>query len=281
VSSSFGAELLKLRKRPATWVIGIIFAAASLVFGYLLIYLVTTAVSGAETPQGAQAPQPGVPPFLLPEGFLTNVIGTFANFGSGLALIIGALAMGSEYGWDTFKVILTQRPGRLGFLTGKLLAVALALLAITVAIMILGAGASYGIAIIEDAAVDWPSPLEMLKGVGAGWLILATFAAMGMALATLFRGTALAIGIGLVYVLVLESIFVGLASQSETVASIGKRLPAKDATDLSNAFGQTPQALGEAQGNTVEPATAALTLGIYTVAFLALAVILFKSRDVT
>jgi ABC-type transport system involved in multi-copper enzyme maturation permease subunit len=121
----------------------------------------------------------------------------------------------------------------------------------------------------------------MLKGVGAGWLILATFAAMGMALATLFRGTALAIGIGLVYVLVLESIFVGLASQSETVASIGKRLPAKDATDLSNAFGQTPQALGGAQGNTVEPSTAALTLGIYTAAFLALAVVLFKSRDVT
>jgi ABC-type transport system involved in multi-copper enzyme maturation permease subunit len=281
VSSSFGAELLKLRKRPATWVIGIIFAAATLVFGYLLIYLVTVAVSGAETPQGAQTPQPGVPPLLLPEGFLTNVIGTFANFGSGLALIIGALAMGSEYGWDTFKVILTQRPGRLGFLTGKLLAVALALLAITVAIMILGAGASYGIAIIEDAAVDWPGPVEILKGIGAGWLILTTFAAMGMALATLFRGTALAIGIGLVYVLVLESIFVGLASQSETVASIGKRLPAKDATDLSNAFGQTPQALGGAQGNTVEPSTAALTLGIYTVAFLALAVILFKSRDVT
>jgi ABC-type transport system involved in multi-copper enzyme maturation permease subunit len=281
VSSSFGAELLKLRKRPATWVIGIIFAAATLVFGYLLIYLVTVAVSGAGPPQGAQAPQPGVPPFLLPEGFLTNVIGTFANFGSGLALIIGALAMGSEYGWDTFKVSLTQRPGRLGFLAGKLLAVALTLLAITVAIMILGAGASYGIALIEDAAVEWPGPVEVLKGIGAGWLILATFAAMGMALATLFRGTALAIGIGLVYVLVLEGIFISLASQNDTVASISKRLPAKDSADLSSSFGQTPQALGGAQGNTVEPAIAALTLGIYTAAFLVLAVVLFKSRDVT
>jgi ABC-type transport system involved in multi-copper enzyme maturation permease subunit len=269
---------MKLRKRPATWVIGIIFAAATLLFGYLLLYVVAVAVSGG----GQGIPQQGLPPFLLPENFLTNVIGTFANFGTALALIIGALAMGSEYGWDTFKVSLTQRPGRVGFLAGKLLAVGAVLLVITVVILALGAAASYVIALAEDAAVDWPSLLEILKGIGAGWLILATFAAMGVGLSTLFRGTALAIGIGLVYVLVLESLFTSLASQNETISSIGKRLPAKNALDLSSSFGQTPQALsGGAQGNTVEPAIAALTLGIYAVAFLALAVLLFRGRDVT
>ncbi|WP_047864672.1 ABC transporter permease subunit [Rubrobacter aplysinae] len=278
MASSFGAELFKLRKRPATWVIGIIFAAATLLFGYLLLYLVTVAVSGG----GQGAPQQGLPPFLLPESFLTNVLGTFANFGTALALILGALAMGSEYGWDTFKVSLTQRPGRLGFLGGKLLAVGALLLVITLAILLLGAAASYVIALAEDATVEWPSVLDILEGIGAGWLILATFAAMGVGLAALFRGTALAIGIGLVYVLVLESLFISLASQNETISNIGKRLPAKNALDLSGSFGQTPQALsGGAQGNTVEPGTAVLTLGIYAVAFLALAVLLFRSRDVT
>lgn len=278
MSASFGAELMKLRKRPATWVIGIIFAAATLLFGYLLLYLVTVAVSGG----GQGAPQQGIPPFLLPENFLTNVTGTFANFGTALALILGALAMGSEYGWDTFKVSLTQRPGRVGFLTGKILAVCVLLLVITILILALGAAASYAIALAEDAAVDWPSPLEVAKGIGAGWLILATFAAMGVGLAALFRGTALAIGLGLVYVLVLESLFVGFASQNETISNVSKRLPAKNALDLSGSFGQTPQALsGDAQGNTVEPTTAVLTLGIYALAFLALTVLLFKGRDVT
>lgn len=277
MAASFNAELMKLRKRPATWVIGIIFALATLLFGYLLIYLVTVAVSGG----GTGPPQQGIPPFLLPESFLTNVIGTFASFGSALALILGALAMGSEYGWDTLKVSLTQRPGRLGFLAGKLLAVGVTLLVVTVVILALGAGASYAIAVVEEAAVEWPSPLELLKGLGAGWLILATFAAMGIGLATLFRGTALAIGIGLVYLLVLENLFLNLASQNETIASVGKRLPAKNSLDLSTFLGQTPQALGGAPGESVDPSIAALTLGVYTVLFLALAVVFFKGRDVT
>lgn len=278
--SSFGAELIKLRKRPATWVMGFVFALATLLFGYLFAYLfvVSAPEGGAGLPEQARE---GILSFLLPESFLANVIGTFASFGSALALILGALAAGSEYGWDTFKVSLTQRPGRLGFLAGKLLAVGVMLLVLTVAILAIGAAASYAIAVFEEATVEWPSPLEMLKGIGAGWLILATFAAMGVALATLFRGTALAIGIGLVYLLVLENLFLGFTSQSETVADIGRRLPAKNSLDLSETFGQTPPTFGGAPGEAVEPATAALTLGVYAVAFLLLAALLFKSRDVT
>lgn len=280
MASSFGAELMKLRKRPATWVIGLIFVIAALLFGYLLTYLfvVSAPEGGAGLPQQARE---GILSFLLPESFLPNVIGTFASFGSALALILGALAMGSEYGWDTLKVSLTQRPGRLGFLAGKLLAVGVLLLLVTVVILAFGAVASYVIASLEDAAVEWPSPVEVLKGIGAGWLILAAFAAMGIALAALFRGTALAIGIGLVYLLVLENLFLGITSQNEAIASVGSRLPAKNSLDLSGSFGQAPSAFGGAPGESVEPSIAALTLGIYTVAFLALAVLLFKSRDVT
>lgn len=279
MTASFSAEILKLRKRPATWVIGIIFLVATILFGYLFTYLfVVSADGGAGLPQQARE---GALSFLLPESFLPNVLGTFASFGSALALILGALAVGSEYGWDTFKASLTQRPGRLGFLTGKLLAVGVLLLLVTGVILVAGAGASYAIASFEDAAVDWPSLLEILKGIGAGWLILATFAAMGIALAVLFRGTALAIGIGLVYLLVLENLFLGLTSQNETVADIGRRLPAKNSIDLSGYFGQAPQGLGGAPGKAVEPSTAAITLGVYAVAFLVLAALLFKGRDVT
>jgi len=277
MTASFGAEVLKLGKRPATWVIGLIFIVTTLLFGYLFSYLfVVNAPGGGGLPQEARD---GVLEFLIPGSVLGNVLGTFASFGSALALVLGALAMGSEYGWDTFKVILTQRPGRLGFLAGKLLAAGAALLAITLVILAAGAAASYVIAVFEDAAVEWPSLWEIIKGVGAGWLILATFAALGVLLATLFRGTALAIGIGLVYLLVLESLFTGLTSQSETIADIASRLPAKNSLDLAGAFGQAPPGFGGAPGESVEPATAAITLGVYAVVFLALVVVLFKRRD--
>lgn len=277
MAASFSAELLKLRKRPATWVIGLIFIFATLFFGYLLFYLFTVnAPEDAGLPQEARE---GALQFLLPENFLPNVVGIFAQFGGALALVLGALAMGSEYSWDTFKVSLTQKPGRLGFIAGKILAVGLMLLALTVVILALGAAASYAIAGAEDAAVEWPSATEIIKGIGAGWLILSTFAAMGIFLATLLRSTALAIGIGLVYLLVLENLFLALTTQSETVADIGRRFPAKNSIDLSESFGQFPPGFGGAPGQAVDGSTAVITLLIYTAVFLALSVILFKRRD--
>lgn len=259
------------------WVIGAILAVAMLFLGYLSTYFfVVNAPEGANLPQAARD---AVLQFLLPENVLSNVVGVFAQFGGALALVLGVLAVGSEYGWDTLKVGLTQRPSRLGFFVGKLLALGAALLALTLVLLALGAVTSYLIAAAENAAIDWPSAGEILKGIGAGWLILSAFASIGVFLATLFRGSGLAIGIGLVYLLVLENIFLGLASRSETVDAIGKRLPAKNAVDLSDSFGQLPPGFGGAPGGSVEPGTAALTLGVYAVVFLALSALLFKWRD--
>lgn len=110
--------------------------------------------------------------------------------------------------------------------------------------MVVGALSSYVVADLETESVEWPSAQEFLKGFGAGWLILGTFAALGVFLATLLRGTALAIGLGLVYLLVLESIFVGLSSQSETVEDVGKLLPFKNSIDLAELFEALPVGFG-------------------------------------
>ncbi|BBL79437.1 hypothetical protein RxyAA322_12910 [Rubrobacter xylanophilus] len=279
MARSFAAELLKLRKRPATWVVALIFAAAVVLFSYLFVYTFTV-----NSPEDA-----GVPPeardailrSLLPEDMLPTVLASFANFGSALALILGALSVGSEYGWDTLKVTLTQRPGRLKLFFGEVFALALTLLILTAAIMAVGALSSYVVAGLEKESVEWPSAQEFLKGFGAGWLILGTFAALGVFLATLLRGTALAIGLGLVYLLVLESIFVGLSAQSETVEDVGKLLPFKNSIDLAESFGALPVGFGGTAGEAVEPSRAVITLGVYAVAFMILSALLLKGRDVT
>ena len=274
MNATFGTEILKLRKRPSTWTLGLIFMALTVLFGYLLSYLLIVG-AGGDAPPEAEA----FLPTLYPENVLTNVLQMFAQFGVAVTLILGAMAVGSEYGWETLKFSLTQRPGKLPFFAGKLLAVGVVLALFTPVVFAVGALSSYVVAGLRDVPVDWPPLWEAAKALGVGWLILAVFAAMGVFLATLFRGTGLAIGLGLVYLLVLESLFLGLPIENETFQNIGKALPGRNAFDLTLAFGDAPQAF-PMPGGTIEPTQATLVLAAYLAGFLVLAALIFRRREV-
>ncbi len=269
-------ELSKLANRPAVQVLGAVFLLLVVVFGYLLSYLFIVGAGGDPPPEAQQFLTT-----LLPEEFLSTALTNFTGFGSAIALILGAMTVGSEYGWDTFKAALVQGSGRLELFGGKLLAVAVVLLVFTLVMLGGGAATSYVMALVLDEAASWPSAWEILKAIGAGWLILAVFAGLGVVLATLFRGTALAIGLGLVYLLLLENILSGLAFQSDTADAVSKALPVRNSLDLGRAFGELS---GQAQGATatqpVDSTQATLILGAYVLGFLAIAVALFKVRDV-
>lgn len=127
--------------------------------------------------------------------------------------------------------------------------------------------------------MEWPPLGELARAFGAGWLILAVFAALGVFLATLFRGPALAISLGLVYLLILENLFLGIPTQNETFQAIGKALPARNALDLAGSFEEGPPAF-EPPGGVVEPTQAVLVLAAYAAISLLLAMLLFRRRDV-
>ncbi len=278
MGASFRAESLKLRRRPAVWVLALVLAITVILFGYVFSYVFVV-----NSPDAAGAPQQGLGGFreyLLPESFLANVLTSgLAGFGGTIALILGAMAVGSEYGWETFKVTLTQRSSRVGLFLGKLLGLGAVLLAFVLIAFVVGALSSYVVASLEGASLDWPPATEALRAVGAGWLVLATFAALGVLLATLFRGTALAIGLGLAYLLIVESLLLGFFTFNETAEAVGRALPGKNSTDLAAAFGDAPQGFG-ALGETADPWQATLVLAAYTAAFVLIAVLLFRRRDV-
>ena len=99
-------------------------------------------------------------------------------FAGALALIIGALAAGSEYGWGTLKTC--SRSGR-GAPRSRGQA---ARDRDDRARPVLGAFAantlwSWVIATTEGRPADWPPVLELVRGVGAGWLILGTWGLLG------------------------------------------------------------------------------------------------------
>lgn len=274
MGASFGVELLKLRKRPATWVLGLVFAALVILFGYLLNYVLFANADGELLPEAEQFLAS-----LYPGNVLPTVLQSFGDFGAAVALILGALAVGSEYGWETLKLSLTQRLSRISFFSGKLLAVGVVLTLFTLLMFAVGAISSYVVANLQDASIDWPSFVEAAKALGAGWLILAVFAAMGVFLAALFRGSGLAIGLGLVYLLVLEGLFLAIPAESETFRTISKALPVRNVRDLTVSFGETPQGFVP-PGGLIEPAQAALMLGAYVIGFSILAALLFQRRDV-
>ena len=127
--------------------------------------------------------------------------------------MLGVLSFGSEYGWDTVKTLLTQRPGPVAVLGAKLAALALALAVFVIAVVGAGAVASYVIAQVEGATVTWPEPWLFVRALAAGWFLLAVRGAFGVLLGVASRGTAIGIGIGILYALVIEGLVSALASQ--------------------------------------------------------------------
>ena len=148
-----------------------------------------------------------------------------------------------------------------------------------------GALASYSIALVEGADVAAPSAWLVLRGLFAGWLILATWAALGVLLAVLSRGTALATGIGILYALVIEGLLSGLASQVSLLDRLVKFFLRANAYSLVTGLGVSTDEFadigpGSFSGPFVDAAQALLVLGSYTTVFLVLSGWLLRRRDV-
>jgi ABC-2 type transport system permease protein len=274
--TSITAELLVVRKRSSTWILLGIWSALAVLFAYVIPYV--EYLNGSEPGQTLAE--------LLPERFVGNLVGGFPFFGGVFALMLGVLGLGSEYGWGTLKTLFIQREGRLRVFGAKLLALGAVLVPFVLSVFALGAGASYVIAMREGSAVDWPSAWLVVRAMGAGWLILAVWASFGLLLAAVSRGTSLAIGVGILYALVIEgliSAFADAVSFLEPVTEFFLRANAYSLVkglglSVSEAAGNGP---GAFSGPYVATGQALLVLVAYMVAFLALSGLLLRRRDVT
>lgn len=268
-------QTLVLRKRMSTWILLGIWVVMGTMFAYLLPYL--TYSGGGEGPSQPLAT-------LLPGGLADNLLVGFPFFGGVIALMLGVLAIGSDYGWDTLKTQLTQRSGRLHLLFSKVAAIAVLLVPFVLVLFVVGAGASLAIAGAENATVQWPSVMELGGALVTGWFILATWAALGVLLAVLTRGTALAIGIGILYTFVIEGIFSALASEVSWLDSLVEYFLRANAYSLVVATGVPAGLLGDNGpggffGPFVSGGQATLVLSAYLAGFLLLSAVVFRQRD--
>jgi ABC-2 type transport system permease protein len=269
---NFSAELTKLVKRPANWLLFGVALGLGLLFTYVIPYAGYAGGTGGPTAdRGLSA--------LLPAHLVGNAVGGLPVFLGAIMVILGVLAIGGEYGWDTWKTVLTQGPTRLAVFAGKLGALAVAALAIVAGLFAVGTAASLTIAAVEDQPATLPSIGDLLAGLGGGWLMAAMWAAFGVLLAVLLRGVALALGLGLVWLLAVQNLIALLAAPLlDWVAQAQKGLPGPNAGALAAALGSAPDTPGVAA--VVGGGQAALVVAAYLAGFVAVAAAVLRRRDI-
>lgn len=275
------AELLKLRKRPASWVLGVI-------AGYVLVVELYLGTSAQFVQERALQVDNQVPPLFILQGLqpdqvvqalLSQSLQRWVFYAVGL--VLGALVAGSEYSWGTLKTEMAQGPSRLRLYTGQVLAVLILLAILTPILFALGIVASVIATERLHGSLLWPSPLMLLRGIGVAFLLLAMPAAMGLMLATLLRGAALAIAVGLAWFLVIEEAFQLYGFASPPIMALIAWLPRANADSLALALGQWSAVL---QGEPAPVHAGAVhlvgVLAAYIVGFVLVGAIAFQRRDV-
>lgn len=282
--SAFAGELYKTVRRPAVWVCVLVLLAVAVTIGYAIPWAFETfsppsAVRGL--PEGTTLADLKVA--LYPANFVRETLQQWGALGGVFALIVGVLLQGSEYGWATVKTLFTQRDGRLMMLVGKLGALAVVVLVMVVALFATDAVSSAGVAIIDGKSLSFPDAADIVKGVGAMYLIFGFWAAFGVVLATAFRQSAMAIGLGLAYALVIEGIIFGVAGSfaPDTVNPIRQWFPVTNAGYLADSFGQTTIRGVSVPAPYAGAAHAIVVLVVYVAVCVVITALLVRRRDVT
>jgi len=272
-----GAEWLKLRRRYSTWILGVIL----ILYVGPLEYLVPFAIAKAD-PKGFRGISISAflsmlyPAHLVPYVFQSLSV----SIGAALMVILGALTASGEYDWHTLRTLLTMAPGRLTNLAAKLIVMGAVTLVLGALVLVDAALCSLLVASIQGNAGGWPAAGDLLRGFLAVWLTLGMWMGFGFVLGTLLRQAGLAIGIGLVYALVLESVLTVLP-RSGVVLDLRRSLPGGNATALGQSFGSLPGVSSLTTPLGVSGGQAALVLAGWLLAFLALSALVFRRRDVT
>jgi ABC-type transport system involved in multi-copper enzyme maturation permease subunit len=272
------AELLRLGKWPVTWVIVGVWLLLNVFFGYLLDYLTyRDAVSSGDDRTAAT-----VLAQLSPAEVATTMTSGLPMFGGALVLTLAALATGSGYGWNTWKTVFTQGPRRRTVLAGTLVALVALLVVMVVLTLVVDLAAAAIVMTVDGQPLVWPGFAALAEGSGGALLIAGMWTAAGALVGILARSPALAVGLGLVWALVVENLLRGVSGVLGPFGAVTDVLPGTAAGSLAGAIGadEVSETGGAPGVLTILTGTeAALLLLAYLAGFVTLAGFLLSRRD--
>jgi ABC-2 type transport system permease protein len=133
--------------------------------------------------------------------------------------------------------------------------------------------------------VNWPSAWLLVRAIAAGWLILAVWAALGVLLGVLTRGTSLAIGVGILYALVIEGLLSAFTESVSVLEPLTEVFLRANGYSIAVALGASAESIessgpGSFGGPFVDSAQALAVLVAFIAGLLALSGVLLRRRDV-
>jgi ABC-type transport system involved in multi-copper enzyme maturation permease subunit len=270
------AELRRLLRWPAAWVLFGVWTALDITFLYVfnwISYRTGTTAGPADRGVDVGVLLPAAVPDVLTQGM--------PMFGGAIVMILGALAVGSGYGWGTWKTVLTQGPGRAAAFGGTVAALGTLVVGLVVVTVGVDLTLSSLIAAIEGRSGALPGLVDLARSGGGAVLLLGMWTMAGVLVGVLARGPALAVGLGLVWSLVVENLLRGVASLVPGMPAVTDHLPGTAAGSLARALGAAGDAEGGAPGvlDTLAGAPATVWALGYLAGFAALSVLLVRRRD--
>jgi ABC-2 type transport system permease protein len=286
VTRLIGAELFKLRKRLMTRVLLFVLVGIMILL-YLLLLAVSKVVIPAHGPEEIGEIQNllGLP---LAIPFALSIL---SSLGSVLAVILMASCIGNEYNWRTIRTALICSESRFKLLGAKLISTG-TLILIGLAV---GVATGFVMSLITTAIGGYSFDFSFATG-GYLWdqflqfwrtfFVLIPYVLLGFLFA-IFGHSAMpgiALGIGILFLESLITTFMRLAGG--WIAQVPDYLLAANVraiTSLANLPQGFNQGMGVGNTSVQMPGVihAFITLGIYSLVFLAVAFYLFRKRDVT
>jgi ABC-2 type transport system permease protein len=268
-------ELLKLLKRPMTWVLAILLHGG---IGFIMVVTILE-LRGAPPDEYERILQS-----LSLMRILPGTTEFVAIFGAIMLAILTASAIGSEYGWGTLRPLLATGIPRGRFLAAKLLALALVAVAFVVGPLAMNAALAVPVALANDRPVlpvtvdaAWIGDLAAM--IGRTYLVVAASALVAFLVGLLGRSQAAGIGTALGIMLgeqIVAALILSLNPPwGRAVVNLFPGLSIQALVGTYNDFGPTvpePDVLAEGR--------ALLTLGLYCVAYVAIAYLVFRRRDI-
>ena len=272
------AELLRVRKAPATWVVLGAWLALNVMFAYLFNYVAYATGSTSFATEGAT--RESLLADLLPAALPEVLVLGMPMWGAALMMVLGALVAGSGFGWGTWKTVFTQGPTRTRALAGSLVALTALVLVVTTTTLLVDLGLALTITAVESQPLAWPALADTATSFGSGLLLLTMWAYAGFLLGVLARGAAVSVGFGLVWALVVENLLRGVGSLLTWMDTVTTYLPGTAGGSLVGSL-VDPQSAQGVPGvlDTLSRTEALATMAAYLVLLPSLAVVLMRRRD--
>jgi ABC-2 type transport system permease protein len=155
------------------------------------------------------------------------------------------------------------------------------LLGVLACSFVVNATASVVVANAADRTITWPGVVDLLAALAGGLLIGGVWCTFGVLVATLLRGTALPIGLGLVWALAVENL---LRTDVEipVLGTLQQYTPGSAGGSLVAALGATTQNAGGTPGISegLSGAMATTVLLAYLTLLVCVTLLVIRTRDV-